>query len=574
MIDISDAGAANGFTGLHHLRELIIETNQSGEIRFTNHRANNWLGVDLSVFTTLDAVSTWRLFDQNARALIAAELPPNRALREAFEDLELLLENCDATAEKPHHLWLSASGAPLPNGGAIISVRNISERKQNEATLLHQALYDELTQLPKRNLLSDRVNRVLSRHREETEPLMALLFLDLDRFKVINDNLGHAAGDQLLQELGQRLRQHIRPEDTLARIGGDEFVIFLEQITAVSTAIEVADRLQVAMTQPFLLQQQEVQINISMGIALGPSSYRNFDEWLRDADIAMYEAKNTPNLAWCIFEDTASQRRQSERLQIELELRRALERDELCLHYQPIVNMRSRSLIGFEALVRWQHPTRGLLSPISFIPVAEKTGLIVPLGWWVLHEACRQMQTWHEAMPATQSLKLSINMSSKQFAQQGLISKFKSILRETGFSPHQLAVEITEGVLIENSDSIIEILKALKEMGVQLSIDDFGTGYSSLSYLHKFPFDTLKIDRSFIENADQDFDKLEILQSVIRLAWNLGLNVVAEGVETEKHYLQLLALRCESGQGFLFAKPLEPDATETMLREQFASDMS
>jgi len=573
MTDISEAGAADNFTGLLYLRDLIIETNQSGEITFTNHRPNSWFEGNLSIFLTLDATSNWHLFDQHARPLITAELPLNRAQREAFEDQELLLSNPNSPAEHPQRIWLSVSGTPLPNGGAIISVRNISERKQNEAALLQQALYDDLTQLPKRNLLSDRVNRILSRPREETAPLMAILFLDLDRFKVINDNLGHAAGDQLLQELGQRLRQQIRPEDTLARIGGDEFVIFLEQMTAVSTVIEVAERLQAAMMQPFVLQYQEVQVGISIGIALGPNGYRNFEAWLRDADIAMYEAKNTPNLSWYIFDDASSLRGQNERLQIELDLRQALQRQELCLYYQPIVNMRSRALIGFEALVRWQHPTRGLLLPTNFIPVAEETGLIVPLGWWVLHEACRQMQAWREAIPATQSLKLSVNMSSKQFAQQGLIDRFKRVLRETGFSPHCLTIEITEGVLIENSDSIIEILKALQAIGVQLSIDDFGTGYSSLSYLHQFPFDTLKIDRSFIENADQDFDKLEILQSVIRLAWNLGLDVVAEGVETEKHYSQLLALRCESGQGYLFAQPLEPAATDAMLREQFASDL-
>jgi len=573
MTDMSEAGAANNSTGLRYLSDLIIEINQSGEITFTNHRPHSWFEGDLSIFLTLDATSTWQLLDQHARPLITAELPLHRAQREAFEDQELLLSTVDSPAEHPQRIWFSVSGAPLPNGGAIISVRNISERKQNEAALLQQALYDELTQLPKRNLLSDRVDRLLSRPREESMPLMAILFLDLDRFKVIKDNLGHAAGDQLLQELGQRLQGQIRPEDTLARLGGDEFVIFLEQMTAVSTVIEVAERLEAAMTQPFVLQQQEVYVGISVGIALGPNGYRNFEAWLRDADIAMYAAKNTPSQSWAIFDDASSQRVQNERLQIELDLRQALPRQEFCLHYQPIVNMRSRALMGFEALVRWQHPTQGLLLPASFIPVAEETGLIVPLGWWVLHEACRQMQAWREAIPATQSLKLSVNMSSKQFSQQGLIDKFKDILRETGFSPHCLTIEITEGVLIQHSDSIIEILQALQAIGVQLSIDDFGTGYSSLSYLHQFPFDTLKIDRSFIENADQDFDKLEILQSVIRLAWNLGLDVVAEGVETEKHYSQLLALRCESGQGYLFAHPLEPAATDAMLREQFASDL-
>lgn len=273
-----------------------------------------------------------------------------------------------------------------------------------------------------------------------------------------------------------------------------------------------------------------------------------------------------PDRQWCVF-DGSLQAQHKQRLLAEMALRHALERDELRLHYQPIVTISTQAIIGFEALVRWQHPEKGLLMPGEFISVAEASGLIIPLSWWVLEEACRQMQAWTNAYPGMAHFTVSVNMSSKQFFQKDLVQKVSDILTKTGFDPHRLKLEITEGVLIDHSDSIIATLEQLREMGIRLAVDDFGTGYSSLSYLHRFPFDCLKIDRSFIENADQDFEKLEILQSVVRLAWNLGLDVVAEGVETHRHYAQLKALRCESGQGYLFSKPLPPDAVEEILSE-------
>jgi EAL domain-containing protein (putative c-di-GMP-specific phosphodiesterase class I) len=272
--------------------------------------------------------------------------------------------------------------------------------------------------------------------------------------------------------------------------------------------------------------------------------------------------------------DNSLQVKQDLRLQTEIDLRQALERGELRLHYQPIVTISNEEICGFEALVRWQHPTRGLLMPGEFIHIAEATGLIIPLGRWVMAEACRQMHLWTTTYPAMAEFTVSVNMSSKQFSQQHLVAQIQQILEETGFSPHRLKIEITEGVLIDHSDSIIETLEQLKAMGIKLLVDDFGTGYSSLSYLHRFPFDCLKIDRSFIENADQDFEKLEILQSVVRLAWNLGLDVVAEGVETHRHHAQLKALRCELGQGYLFSRPLPPDAIEAMMAEKVAQSLS
>jgi diguanylate cyclase (GGDEF)-like protein len=395
---------------------------------------------------------------------------------------------------------------------------------------------------------------------------MALLFMDLDRFKEVNDSLGHRVGNELLAQLGQRLQDHLSKHHTVARLGGDEFAVLLEHIPNPTVAIAMAEQLRNAIIQPFYLQQYEVYIDASIGIALGSEQYQQAEDWLRDADAAMYQIKDLPDRHWHIF-DSSLQNQRHQRLQSEMALRQALDRQELRLYYQPIVTLSTQAIIGFEALVRWQHPERGLLMPGEFIATAEATGLIIPLGWWVLEEACQQMQTWSELHPTMANLSISVNMSSKQFSQQNLVEKVQDILAKTRFSPHRLKLEITEGVLIHHSESIVAILEQLRAMGIGLAVDDFGTGYSSLSYLHRFPFDCLKIDRSFIENADQDFEKLEILQSVVRLAWNLGLDVVAEGVETQRHYAQLKALRCESGQGYLFSQPLPPEGIEALVAD-------
>jgi diguanylate cyclase (GGDEF)-like protein len=452
---------------------------------------------------------------------------------------------------------------------ALLVLQDISAAKQQEANLLQQAFHDTLTGLPNRDLFMDRLGHALARTHDQPQVLMALLFIDLDRFKVINDNLGHQVGDDLLIEIAARLRSQLRPDVTIARLGGDEFAVLLEDMATSSTAIDLAEQIQAAIAQPLLLQQQEVYVEASIGIALGPAAYKSASDWLRDADVAMYQIKDNPSHAWHVF-DNSLRVQQDLRLRTEIDLRQALMSNELRLHYQPIVMLNTEEICGFEALVRWQHPTRGLLLPGEFIHIAEATGLIIPLGWWVLAEACRQMQAWTLAFPAMANFTVSVNMSSKQFSQQNLVERIQQILAETGFSANRLKIEITEGVLIDHSDSIIDTLEQIKALGIKLLVDDFGTGYSSLSYLHRFPFDCLKIDRSFIENADQDFEKLEILQSVVRLAWNLGLDVVAEGVETTRHHAQLKALRCELGQGYLFSRPLAPTAIEAMMAEKIA----
>jgi diguanylate cyclase (GGDEF)-like protein len=489
---------------------------------------------------------------------------------EQFRDLELSWKTCSTPNTPSHQHWVLVSGIPiaLQTGGGILLLKDITRQKQAEKDILQNALCDELTGLPNRKVLIDRIAHALEHHKRESDRVLALLFIDLDRFKAINDTLGHRVGNELLQEFSQRIKSDLRAEDTIARIGGDEFAILLENLASHSTLISIVERLCEKISSPFYLQGHEVYIDASIGIALGSAQYGHPEDLLRDADIAMYQAKDCAETHYQIF-DSSMHLNVDTDLDLEMALRKAISNRELVLHYQPIVLLRSQEILGFEALVRWNHPQLGLLAPSKFISIAEKTGLIIPLGWWVLKEACRQMKEWQCRYPKAELLAISVNMSSKQFSQKYIVEKIEAILHETELEGKHLKLEITESVLIEHSDSIIDVLKQIQGLGIKLSIDDFGTGYSSLSYLHRFPFDALKIDRSFIEGADTDYEKLEILQSVVHLAWNLGLEVVAEGVETEKNYAQLKALRCESGQGYLFSRPLDVCAAEALISSAF-----
>ncbi|MBE9178053.1 EAL domain-containing protein [Oculatella sp. LEGE 06141] len=449
------------------------------------------------------------------------------------------------------------------------SQTDITGRKQAEERLLHNAFYDALTDLPNRALLVDRLQHAIHRAKRNPSYLFAVLFLDLDRFKVINDSLGHMLGDQLLVIIAQRLTNCIRPGDTVARLGGDEFVILLEDIKEVASAISVANRIQQELTQPFNLGGHEVFTTASIGIALSTLEYDRSEDLLRDADTAMYWAKaqgrarheifsiNMHTRAVALLQLETDLRRAVSTIQLDQSLTEPMPRDapEFLLHYQPIVALKSRHIIGFEALLRWQHPQRGMISPAEFVPISEETGLIVPLGTWVLREACRQMRYWQTQFTTIPPLTISVNLSGKQFTPQ-LISQVNHILNETGLDPSSLKLEITESVLMENADAAVTMLSQLKAIGIQLAVDDFGTGYSSLSHLHRFPIDTLKIDRSFISKIDRDGEQLAIVRTIMTLAWNLGMEVVAEGVETPKQLAQLRALQCEYGQGYLFSKPI------------------
>jgi len=457
-----------------------------------------------------------------------------------------------------------ASGEPYRIVGTQSDITN---RKVTEEQLLHDALHDALTGLPNRVLFMDRLSHAISLAKRRRNYLFAVLFFDLDRFKLINDSLGHEVGDRLLIAIARRLEKYLRVGDTVARLGGDEFTILLEDIKDENVAINIANRLQEELTRSFNLSGNEVFTSASIGITLSTFNYERPEDLLRDADIAMYRAKATGKARYEVF-NTTMHTGATALLQLETDLRRGLERQEFQLYYQPIVALKTSEITGFEALIRWQHPQRGLVSPAEFIPVAEETGLIVPIGWWVLREACRQLSAWKIQFPEYQSLVMSINLSAKQFTQSNLVEEITKILRETEVPANSLKLEITESVIMDNAEIATTMLLQLQSLGIRLSIDDFGTGYSSLAYLYRFPTHTLKIDRSFINKIDIDSEQFEIVRTIVTLAANLGMDVVAEGVETLKHLAQLKALNCGSGQGYLFSKPVDSQTAAKLLQEQ------
>ncbi len=444
---------------------------------------------------------------------------------------------------------------------AVIS--DISELKRSEERLVHNAFHDALTDLPNRALFFDRLTHAVDRAKRRRDYAFAVLFLDLDRFKVVNDSLGHRVGDQLLIGIARRLEACLRPGDTVARLGGDEFTVLLEDVKGVSDATRVAERIQTALRVPFALGGHEAFTSASMGIALSTTGYEEPEDFLRDADLAMYRAKATGRARYEVF-DRAMHERAVTQLQLETDLRKALERGELRLQYQPVVAVETRAIVGFEALLRWRHPERGLIYPAEFITLAEETGLITEIGDWVLAEACQQVRRWHEAVPERRPA-VAVNLSSRQFLQADLVERIQAVLRATGLDPSYLHLEITESTVMENGARVLETLDRLRALRVHLCLDDFGTGYSSLSYLHQFPIDTLKIDRSFVGRMGRGGENAEIIRAIVDLGHNLDKRVVAEGVESLDQVAQLRALDCEYAQGRFFAPPLEPEAAGALL---------
>ncbi|HEX2280388.1 MAG TPA: EAL domain-containing protein, partial [Thermomicrobiales bacterium] len=451
-----------------------------------------------------------------------------------------------------------------PNvGGIVVTARDITERKSLQSQLAHQAFHDPLTTLPNRALFMDRTEHALTaigRHYHG----IAVLFVDLDRFKLINDSLGHDIGDQVLVAIAGRMQESVRQGDTVARFGGDEFTVLLEQVADVDEAVMTAERIIAAIGQPLNFDGHEIHIAASVGVTFSNSSNDVPELLLRNADAAMYHAKKNSTTRYEVF-DPSLDVDMLERLQLENDLRRAVERNEFEIHYQPKVSLTDTESFGVEALVRWNHPTRGVLSPGEFIPLAEETGLIVPIGRLVLVEACRQARAWQDEYPGLPPLLMSVNLSGRQLKQPGLVDDIASILDEAGLPPEQLELEITESTMVEDALSSISTFAVLKALGVRLAVDDFGTGYSSLSYLKSFPLDVLKIDRSFVSGLGTNSDDAAIISAIVEVAHSLGLSVVAEGVETVEQLDHLRALGCDLGQGFYLAKPLPSYETEIFL---------
>ena len=454
-----------------------------------------------------------------------------------------------------HTVWVMRSAAVVRGQDgqpqyAITQVQDVTERRQAREELAHQALHDPLTDLPNRALFLDRLRVALARAGRRPSSV-GVLFLDLDRFKVINDSLGHDAGDQLLIAMAERLQATLRPMDTAARFGGDEFVILCEDLVAEAEAIGIADRVCAAVAEPVLVGDAEVHVTTSIGIALTDDADMPPEDLVRDADAAMYRAKERGKNRYEVF-DSDMRARAVARLSVETALRRAIERDELVVHYQPTVSLDTGRIVGAEALVRWRHPDRGVVGPAEFIGLAEETGLIVPIGEWVLRRACLDAADWP-------TRRVWVNLSGRQLSQSNFVDMVTDVLADTGTPSAALRLEISERVLMDDADETVKVLERLRATGIGIGVDDFGTGYSSLARLKQFPVDSVKIDRSFVDGLGRDPEDSAIVTAVVSMAHALGLTAMAEGVETPDQLAELRALGCELGQGYLFGRPLPAD---------------
>jgi diguanylate cyclase (GGDEF)-like protein/PAS domain S-box-containing protein len=481
---------------------------------------------------------------RNHHGLVAAALQHDQVLRTVEVDVD------DRIFSWTYH--------PHPAMGVVhLFADDITARRAVEDQLRHDALHDALTGLPNRHLFMERLARAVLQEKRRAGYLFAVLFLDLDRFKVVNDGLGHHVGDELLVAVAARLRACVRETDTVARFGGDEFAILLDDIGAVETAVRAAERIQAALTAPVSLSGYEVFTSASIGIALSSDAWGRADHLLRNADMAMYRAKAAGTGRHELF-DRAMHALALTRLQMETDLRKGVERQEFSLHYQPIVSLRTGRISGVEALLRWEHPERGWISPADFVPTAEETGIILAMGRRVLADACRQLAAWQAAVPRAGRLSVSVNLSVKQFAQADLLEQVQGALEATAIDPRLLRLEVTESVIVDNLEGAAATLQRLKGLGVQVHLDDFGTGYSSLSSLHRLPIDALKVDRSFVAGLGKEPGAAQMVRTVAMLARNLDVAVVAEGVETPEQLEQLRALGCDYAQGFLFSHPVGP----------------
>ncbi len=537
---------------------LVWDADIEGAFRFFNKRWLEFTGRSLAD----EAGHGWTqsIHPEDRQHVVDAF---QRHLRERSDfRAEYRMRRCDGQFR-----WVMTTGVPryAPDTtflGYIGTCIDIDDRKKAEQQLLHDAFYDSLTGLPNRALFTDRLERALARQKRNPKYCFAVLFMDLDRFKVVNDSLGHFVGDELLVAFARRLQQCLRPNDNLARLGGDEFTVLLDEVANPDDAVAIAERVHELLRTPFGIGQ-EVFTTASVGIAMSKGGYTCADDILRDADTAMYRAK-AKGAGQNQFFDTEMHTLAMDLLMMENDLRRAIEREEFVVAYQPIVSLKSGRIMRFEALVRWRHPDRGLVSPADFIPVAEDTGLIVGIGRIVLNQSVRQLMLWRKQFPHLPWLGMNVNLSGRQFAQRGLVQQVQSILTEHAVSARHLGLEITESALMADPASGKVVLDSLREMGVGVYLDDFGTGYSSLGYLQQFPVDGLKIDRSFVSPATDD-GRGRIAHTIINMSHDLGIPVTAEGIETVEQSRKFRGLNCELAQGYFFSKPVEALAAEKLL---------
>jgi ammonium transporter, Amt family len=509
---------------------------------------------------------------------IAAMIVPSEGSEESRQFFDQLLEGSHRRIETVRHtsegdaVPVSITGYPVPAdagfSGVFVIYEDISERKAYEDRLRHQAFHDGLTGIPNRVLLNERTERSLARAKRSPYRF-ALLLMDLDRFKNVNDSLGHQAGDHILKTVSERLKACIREVDTAARLGGDEFAVLIEDYKETEEVTMIVQRIQDSIAAPIPVCGETVHISSSIGVVIETRPYEKVEDIFRDADLAMYHAKGKGKATYAFFETGMHQQALVSR-KLESDLRLAVDNQEFELHYQPIIRVDTEELAGFEALIRWQHPRYGMISPDRFIPMAEETGLIIPIGQWVFKEAVRQLQEWRISGLIQPSITMNINISARQFLQADLVESIKHVLTEQQVESSAIKLELTESLLMEHPAQAVRKIQQLKQLGLQFVIDDFGTGYSSLSYIHRFPVDALKIDRSFIKNLERGPENLEIIKTIHALASALGLTVVAEGVETDLQLRMLKDMTCNSAQGYRFSKPLAREQVEPYLSERCA----
>ncbi len=548
---------------IEQLPEVVLTRSTDGVVTYMSPQADRVLGyaADRIVGMTTTAFAD-RVHPADRTRLHAS----HNAMRHSTEPF--MLEYRFAT-EDGKYRWLQDQGRAIAGPDGSIShwlgtLSDISERKQLEDQIAFQAFHDNLTSLPNRSLLRDRLEHAIARSERTDQPL-AVLFLDLDNFKIVNDSLGHNAGDELIQAVAKRLQKVVRNADTVARIGGDEFVILLEDLSDEAEAIETAERLLRALSAELLLKGQALNISASIGVACETGARANADDMIRHADLAMYAAKRQGRSGYQVYSPEMGTEA-IERLEIETGLRRALDQDQLVVHFQPVVDLRTGKITEMEGLVRWQHPKRGLLLPAAFLDVAEETGMIRAIDLWVLRESCIQVRAWQQAWPHLENLIASVNLSPSQLREVKLSEQVAAVLEETGLQPRHLKLEITERAMVQDVRQAREALVQLAALGVKLALDDFGTGNSALNYLREFPIDTLKIDRSFVTGMSQGAGDVDMVQALITLAQSLGLDVTAEGIEGDE-YRDLLRYGCDHGQGYHFARPQHASVLEYIVRQ-------